>query len=155
MPAASRLLALSEEMKRIASSLTQVGTRHTDPLAPRVWARDHNSSITVDEIDAVIRLRDRRSAYISRDLLGEIAWDMLLALLRAEVLQHRVWIADLCETVGVPGTTALRWLKLLEERGLISRQLDPLNRRRVFVELSEEANVNLRAWFADRRGEIA
>ena len=61
--------------------------------------------------------------------------DMLLGLLRAELLQHRVAVSSLCSSAAVPATTALRWLNTLIERRLCVRRADPHDGRRVFVEL--------------------
>ena len=42
--------------------------------------------------------------------------------------------------------TALRWIKMLTGRGLFVRSADPRDGRRVYVELSEEADRALAAY---------
>lgn len=52
---------------------------------------------------------------------------------------RRVSKSSACIAAAVPGTTALRWIETLRERGLIVRASDPTDHRRVFVELAPEA----------------
>lgn len=87
--------------------------------------------------------------YLPDDLFADPAWDMLLDLLAAEMSQHRVSVSSLCAAAAVPFTTALRWLKLLTERGLVTRHKDPRNRQRVFIELAPETSEALRQYFSE------
>lgn len=124
------------------------------PPPDRGESGGRKAEITAEEIDAVIFRRRRRGAYLPQDLFGDPAWDMMLELLRAEVMQRRMSVSNLCAAAGVPATTALRWLKSLEERSLVIRHADPLDRRRVFVELTPDSSSALRRWFADSFGEV-
>jgi DNA-binding MarR family transcriptional regulator len=55
----------------------------------------------------------------------------------------------LCIAAAVPATTALRWLKGMTDKGIFVRRADPHDGRRVFVELSREASVSMRRYFAE------
>jgi DNA-binding MarR family transcriptional regulator len=55
----------------------------------------------------------------------------------------------------VPATTSLRWLDKLESVGLIERIDDPLDSRRVWVEISAEGRTKMRAWIDTVRPDIA
>ena len=74
---------------------------------------------------------------------------MLLDLLQAEISQLRVPVSSLCIAAAVPATTALRWLKTLVDEGIFLRRADPHDGRRVFVELSSEASLAMRRYFAE------
>jgi DNA-binding MarR family transcriptional regulator len=74
---------------------------------------------------------------------------MLLDLLRAEIAQLRVPVSSLCIAPAVPATTALRWLKSMTDKGIFVRRADPHDGRRVFVELSSEASLAMRRYFAE------
>ena len=49
-------------------------------------------------------------------------------------------------TSSGPRATALRWIKMLTDRGLFVRSADPRDGRRVYIELSEEADRALAAY---------
>ncbi|HWJ38035.1 MAG TPA: MarR family transcriptional regulator, partial [Sphingomicrobium sp.] len=75
--------------------------------------------------------------------------DMMLYLLQAELSQRRVSTSSLCAAAFVQPTTGMRWLKTLSDRGIFIRRADPLDGRRVFVELSPETSTALRHYFAE------
>lgn len=84
----------------------------------------------------LLRARAARKEFFKADLFSDPAWDMLLELYTAEVEQRRISISGLADATGVPGTTSLRWIAALQKQGLISREADPFDGRRVFVTLT-------------------
>jgi hypothetical protein len=52
-------------------------------------------------------------------LFGEPAWDILLNLFIAARESRRVSLANACASAAVPEANALRWIAILERRGLI------------------------------------
>jgi len=97
----------------------------------------------------VIRARRLRDRFFDSDLFADPAWDMLLDLLQAEIVQLRVPVSSLCIAAAVPATTALRWLKTMTDKGIFVRRADPHDGRRVFVELSRNASSAMRRYFAE------
>ncbi len=74
--------------------------------------------------------QDRARAFIGdNDLFGEPAWDMLLAIYLGEARGVRLCIKSVCLWAGCPGTTGLRYLSLLEQRGFVVSERDPSDRR--------------------------
>jgi len=82
-------------------------------------------------------LRRRRHRFLSADLFGEPTWDILLDLFIAAHEGRRVPTTSACIGAHVPPTTALRWLRILEARGLVEREEDGRDGRRTFVKLSK------------------
>ena len=105
--------------------------------------------VSADMVRQVIRARRLRSRFFEEDLFADPAWDMLLDLLQAEIAQLRVPVSSLCIAAAVPATTALRWLKTMTDKGIFTRRADPHDGRRVFVELSRDASVAMRRYFAE------
>lgn len=148
---AERLLQLSDEVSRIAATLAGLSpepasapdqAKAPDPLGPA-------PEVSLERVRAVIRARRLRTNHFAEELFADPAWDMMLYLLQAELTHRRVSVSSLCIAAAVPTTTGLRWLKGLVDRGLFVRSSDPLDGRRIFVELSPEASNGLRHYFAE------
>ncbi len=88
-------------------------------------------------VDAELRLRRRRERAFSVNYFGDAAWDILLELERAQRMGHNLAITDIGVESRIPLTTVLRYLTRLEKDGFIDRKIDPTDRRRVFVSLSQ------------------
>ena len=102
---------------------------------------------TEGQLRAILRVRRNRDRYFDSKLFADPAWDVLLELYAAELGQQRVSVGSLCIGAAVPPTTALRWIKTLEQKGLIQRMADPLDARRVFVSLSPKATESMEQFF--------
>jgi hypothetical protein len=89
----------------------------------------------------------RRRAEIAGtgDLFGEPAWDILLGLFIAGCEGRRLSIAAVCSGAGAPESTALRWITILEKRGMIVREGAP---ERAFLKLSASINASLADYLA-------
>jgi len=79
--------------------------------------------------------RKNRARSLAPNLLGEPAWDILLELFGQDEPQS---IKSVCLGAGVPLTSTLRWLNLLEQRALVRQFADPNDARRTLVTLSAE-----------------
>ena len=145
---ARRLIAAANELLMLAAELEQAeSARSDDPgmigFAPaedeRRWLRDARRTY---------RHRRSRALFFEESLFGEPAWDLLLDLFIAAKERKRVPVTSACIGAAVPTTTALRWLAILEERGLVVREADPTDARRIFVRLTAEAYAKMVAYFA-------
>jgi DNA-binding MarR family transcriptional regulator len=96
---------------------------------------------------SLYRERRIRDELLPCDLFAEPAWDMLLDLYGAHYRRAKVSVSSLCIAACVPGTTALRWIKTMEDAGLFTRQCDPIDKRRIFIWLSEGARLAMDAYF--------
>jgi DNA-binding MarR family transcriptional regulator len=139
---------LSEEVTRIAAALARLSmglaAAPTDDNANTA-----GSDVSAAPVDRIVHARRARARYLPEDLFAEPAWDMLLDLLRCELRGRRLSTSDLCLAAGVPGTTALRWISTMVQRGLIIREPDERDGRRIFITLAPEASASLRRYFAE------
>jgi DNA-binding MarR family transcriptional regulator len=99
----------------------------------------------------LLRARRLREDFLPGDLFADPAWDMLLDLLAARLEQERVSVSSLCIASAVPPTTALRWIRTLTDKGIVQRQADPQDGRRVFIALADETVEALTRWFTASR----
>ncbi|WP_394729475.1 winged helix DNA-binding protein [Altererythrobacter sp. GH1-8] len=81
---------------------------------------------------------------------SEATWQMLLELYIADHEQKAIAVTSLCFASGEPQTTALRWINLLEEHGLIMRKLDRVDGRRKLVRLTHEGRRLIKEHFRKR-----
>jgi DNA-binding MarR family transcriptional regulator len=88
---------------------------------------------------ALYRLRRRRDRAFAGPLFSEPSWDLMLDLLAAEKSGTKVSVTSACIAAATSTTTALRCLKLLEAQGLVYREPDPADGRRIYVRMSCEA----------------
>lgn len=98
------------------------------------------------------RLRDR---YLNTSLLGEPVWDMLLALYCFSASGKALSVSGLCHSAGVPQTTALRWIQVMEQKKLIRRTKDWDDGRRTLLSLTDETKQLLDDYLATLQGEKA
>ncbi len=91
-------------------------------------------------------IRRRRARFLPMDLFGEPTWDILLDLYVATRENRPVPTTSACIGANVPPTTALRWLRILEARGLVDREEDGRDGRRTFVRLSELGLTAMEDW---------
>lgn len=144
-----RLRKLSDEVERIASALARMSTEDSLGAEARPSGASGEAEISPETVRLTIRARRLRGRYFPGELFADPAWDMMLELLLAELTYQRVSISALQAAAGVPPTTALRWLNHMVQTGLMFRRADPLDARRVFVELAPETSVGLRKYFRD------
>jgi len=153
---ARRLIAAANELLAMAAELEDEAARGF------VASADHGGATLEDDVRWLRQARrlylDRRSRgalFGDEALFGEPAWDLLLDLFIAAKEGKRVPVTSACIGAAVPTTTALRWLSLMEQRGLILREADPTDARRVFVRLSTDAYARMVAYFARSAGAEA
>ena len=100
-------------------------------------------------VRTVIRNRRLRARHFQADLFADPAWDMLLDLAVATSEKHQVSVSSLCLAADVPPTTALRWIGVLAEAGYVERSEDVVDRRRIYVTLTEAAIHAIAEYFND------
>ncbi len=104
---------------------------HEGPMAATDEVAGRRAQLA--ELRSVRRLRER---YFASDLFSDPNWDMLLDLYDANLSGQDATTSSLGAASGVPLTTALRRMDLLQTRGLIEKVEDKVDRRRVLVRLT-------------------
>jgi hypothetical protein len=86
-----------------------------------------------------ISLKKLRATYFPDEVLEDAGWNILIDLFLQQQLDRDVSITSSCLASGVPPTTALRWIDVLEGEGMIVREDDASDKRRRFVRLTDRA----------------
>ena len=112
----------------------------------------NDSDVTrIQEVREAMASRADRTKFLPAYLFADPAWDMLLDLYYSDLMQRRITISSLCIASNVPATTALRWIKVLQADGLVSRQADHLDGRRHFVALTDAGMTAMKGIFSIQR----
>jgi DNA-binding MarR family transcriptional regulator len=130
-----RLYELSREIERVAEAVAS---------APRPIS----AQITPATVRSIIRSRRLREEHFDRSLFADPAWDILLDLYAGRLEGRLSYVTSACAASGVPTTTALRWIKVLEGAGLVARSADPTDARRARLALTDEAVGSLEGYLA-------
>lgn len=96
--------------------------------------------------------RRRRARYFPEHLFAEPAWDILLDLFVNGVRNRTISITSACIAGGIPATTGLRWLGVLEKEGLLVREISAEDARVTWVHLSEQGMNIMRSYVAEACG---
>jgi DNA-binding MarR family transcriptional regulator len=90
--------------------------------------------------------RSNRRDVLDASMLGDPVWDMLLDLIVAEEQTKDISVTSLCQASDVPQSTALRWITVMVDCGMVTRREDNLDKRRTFVELTSATRAKLVAY---------
>ena len=141
-PAAAGVCEFQSTLRRLEAGVERL--RQMMPPPPPAIA----PQVTPARLGVMIKARRARESVLGADLFADPAWDMLLEAYRAHLLQARLSVTSLCHGAAVPATTALRWLQKLEQDGWLTRTADPLDARRVWVQLSAEGSARMSQYFS-------
>ena len=142
----SYLQPLADELVAIVARLRDVAA------APASTQRSQRSQRSERRYLALARqayaLRRKRAAIFGNpELFGEPAWDILLDLYIAHADGKPVSVSSACIGSAAPPTTGLRWLGVLAEEGLVVRENDADDHRRVLVRLTRAGITAMERFF--------
>jgi hypothetical protein len=101
-----------------------------------------------------LRRRRMRARFLPSEFFGEGAWSMLLDLFVSEYHGRKVSTTSVCIASDVPGTTALRWLDILESNGFVERLPTDHDKRVKYVSLTTKARESLRALLSRQASDL-
>lgn len=155
-PKPSELRALASRLVQMADAIDgrEIGNREAKISSlddfrngiPKI--RPQHSAPTADLAEAIYRDRQRRAKFLPSVPLTEPAWDVLLDIYFRTCRNERVSVSNACVASGVPSATALRWIDLLIEGGLIRREADDADRRRTWLMPTEQCMTQMEAYLS-------
>lgn len=140
---------LAQQAEALAAALS--AWKHPQPAA--ATAHPTEADLTTLGLD---RLRRPRQALAPLGEMDDVAWDLLLELLRADKTAQRISVSALSISVAhISPTTALRRIRELVKAGHILRNPDPMDARRDFVVLAAECRTALEHYLEQVAKELA
>lgn len=142
-PLADELMAIAARLREAA--VGGLATEHADTPGYRS-SRPARSHLALARKAYALR-RKRASIFGNPDLFGEPAWDILLDLYIAAGEGKPVSVSSACIGSAAPATTGLRWLGVLADEGLVAREADAEDHRRVLVRLTPSGQAAMDRFF--------
>lgn len=144
LPLADELLAIAVRLRAAATDPRSENDAGNPPKSrPAHSGRTHLALAR----KAYSLRRKRATIFGNSDLFGEPAWDILLDLYIAQGEGKSVSVSSACIGSAAPATTGLRWLGVLADEGLIVREADPADHRRVMVRLTTAGLAAMERFF--------
>lgn len=78
-------------------------------------------SYNLSWVSFIMKLRQMRQSIFGEGLFGAPARDMFLQFYASTLRGKKEYVSSLCLASGVPSTTALQWIRLLERGDRIER----------------------------------
>lgn len=129
------------ELARTLSELANAANAQDEP--PREPTKDELLSEAKHQFKAQL-LRETHFAGLP---FHETGWEILLELYIAKAEGRRLNVTAIGLEGHIPNATLIRWISVLEQRHLISREPDEVDRRRTWISLTplgdEKLNVCL------------
>jgi len=122
--------------------------RRGEPFLPERPRTDAERALA--SAKRVARARRRRDTELAEiaDLFRDPAWDLLLDLFISGEERGDVSITSVCVGATVPGSTGLRHLAALQQRGFVNVRADPTDRRRRNIRLEDGVRDRLIRYFS-------
>jgi len=103
------------------------------------------------QLRMIMRMRDKRTAFLDPQLFSDPTWDILLDLTVARLEGKPTPVSSACAATNVPLSTALRYVRSLVDAGMVRRWKDTEDRRRDMLELEDETMEAMVRYLAEVR----
>jgi|GEM_PF-1348863 len=110
-----------------------------DLRAGQATATEQGQSHKPLDVNTLIALSHERERFFSKEMLSDHCWRMYLELYKSTLAGHRVSLTSLALVSGLPMATAVRKIHAMRDLNLVNYAVDPKDKRRTFVNLSEAA----------------
>lgn len=93
----------------------------------------------------------RKSATLDNGngLFADSCWNMCLDIYICGLKEERVTVSSIAHSSGIPMTTAMRYINVMVEQGLIQKTQNPDDNRMTFVSVSPDCMDRIRTLLCD------
>jgi hypothetical protein len=149
-PASNENIKLMDLISSIRKIEEYLIVRDTEKPIQDGWPFAAGSSSFYFWLKETYRRRSLRSRYFNENYFsGGAAWNMLLDLAASQIEGKRISVTSVCLASQVPPTTALRWISILEDDGMILKENDYSDKRRTFIRISDHAMNSIYSYYSN------
>lgn len=115
------------------------------PRAMNAHSRLHGYSsqvLNAEFLRKIVRFRLDRGKFFDPGLFCDPTWDFLLDLAVADLEGRRTTMTNLCASTNLSYATAFRRINDLADRGILLREKDSYDRRRIYVSMAPTARAS-------------
>ena len=76
-------------------------------------------------------------------LFSDSCWDMCLDIYICDLKDEKITISSIAHSSGIPMTTAMRYINVMTEEGLLEKSSNPSDNRMVFISTSEDCKEKI------------
>lgn len=137
---------LSSELapSMLASALDEIAERLRGQKTVKEWDESSNTSSLGEFAQKLLNWRSSiDNAFGFRGLSASPGWCILLDLFAASEQGRLLTVSDASMSGGTAPTTGLRWVHVLEQKGLIARENDQADARRVYLRLKDDTETRI------------
>lgn len=135
---------VNEELAALESLLSQIQTK-IDSVR-QIAATDESTAKpeTINDAELVVRAENllkwsRLKAQflnLGTGLFSDSCWDMCLDIYICDLKEEQITVSSVAHSSGIPMTTAMRYINVMSEEGLLEKTPNPSDNRMVFVSTS-------------------
>ncbi|GAA0679554.1 DNA-binding MarR family transcriptional regulator [Sphingomonas insulae] len=114
--------------------------------SPMVEGQGERDATLAQLARSIASARRKLGTHLEASLFANPGLDIMLFLFAEGLNGATVTTNACCAAAGVPRTTALRWIKLLQDRGLVNGSDDISDRRVTMLALSAHGRSTIRTW---------
>lgn len=101
-----------------------------------------------------LKLRAKRLEISNGHLFSDPAWDILLDLFVGRVNGRDVTVTSACVASGRPSTTSLRYIDRMSTNGLLYRERDTRDHRKVYLRITDHTFYAIADWIGSLREQV-
>jgi DNA-binding transcriptional ArsR family regulator len=102
-----------------------------------------HTKLTEDHVQSVLSVRRGRETLFGQHLFSDPAWDILLELYAARLGKRSNSTDELARSLGVPHCIIERWIRALENSGLVEESIEPQRIGPAIVSLTDEGATKM------------
>lgn len=116
-------------VKRIANN----GQSHYEE--PEAEARNPTDSELAERAENLLKWSRVKAEYLNlgTGLFSDSCWDMCLDIYICDLKDEQITVSSVAHSSGIPMTTAMRYINVMSEEGLLEKTPNPSDNRMVFV----------------------